>query len=125
MLPERHQLALDTTPNEMLKVDEKFELTIRNADTYVWYALVSDSTRNTSDLSLLTQYASRTSRSRRYAQNSSPSHATRQETMTTLLTDDPTNRACDCDENDCTPDSRSCYANNSCIPYEPDNSYDF
>jgi hypothetical protein len=86
MLPECHQLALDTTPNEVPKVDEKRELTIRNADTYVWYALVSDSTRNTSDFSLLTQYASRTLRSRRYAQNNSPNRATRQETMTALLT---------------------------------------
>ena len=32
--------------------------------------------------------------------------------------DDPTNGACDCTENGCTPDSRPCCANNSCKPYE-------
>ncbi|KAF2830912.1 hypothetical protein CC86DRAFT_283814 [Ophiobolus disseminans] len=32
--------------------------------------------------------------------------------------DDPTNGACDCGESSCTPDSRACCANGSCLPLE-------
>lgn len=96
------------------------EKTLTNADTYVWYALVSSPHLRLDPFWFLisTQHIAFEEicgKSFSGPRDERDDDATNQDWPDSDPdTDDPTNGACDCDENSCSPDSYACCANGSC-----------
>jgi hypothetical protein len=113
------------------------ELTIRNADTYVWFALVSSSPfsillcPSPSCSLFLSMYCTNTTHKDIAFQEICDKHdfkepvnekddddaADGDEPDSDPDEDDKFSATCDCDESRCSNDSRPCCANNSCGPW--------